>query len=374
MWEGGAYDYPSKAVAAVMASTIQEATESMDVSEVADFIDFCGARINGAVSPHHVSLDLIAINSRLSELLPLMADMARNAAFPDYAVEAAAKRHAANRALQLERVSFLAESAFQALMQGKNHPASKFATPLEFNAVDSSTVKLLYDIARQSKLHVFAGGMISDEIANDLIAVFGQLPSPAVSPMQIIPFTPEEAQTITIKKKDTVQAAVAMGMPAIGRDHPDYIKLRLTVMALGGYFGSRLMANIREEKGLTYGINSALIGSQEGAYVEIQAQCDARYVEQVVDETRREIANLAANPPKSDELNRLRLHAWSALASAADSAFGTLDHYITHLKVGTPDGYFKQQLEAIASLTTDDIARMTAMYLDPASLSVVICD
>jgi predicted Zn-dependent peptidase len=143
-------------------------------------------------------------------------------------------------------------------------------------------------------------------------------------------------------------------------------------MALGGYFGSRLMSNIREEKGLTYGISASLCGNYEGAYVEIDAQCDASFVEQVVEESRKEIASLWENPPRDEELHRIKLRVWSSLASIADTPFATSDYYITRRIVGTTDSYFQDQMEALKNLTSHRIAEIAKKHLNPDALTVAI--
>ena len=371
VWDGGLLDYPSKATNMVLATTIQEATRKMSGAEVADMIDFCGARVSGGISNHHTSLEMVAINSSFKRLLPLLADFSREASFPENAVEASKMRIAANRRIQFERVSYIASVQLHALLQGATHPASNVALPEDIESVNRRMVTDRYDDLRRSRLHIFVGGMLSDELIENVAATFSELPESDISPVKIIPFNAEPPQRTDIDRPESVQSAVAMGFPAVDRSHPDYIALRLAVMALGGYFGSRLMTNIREEKGLTYGINAATLGTHEGAFIEISAQCDRRYVEQVIDETVKEIENLGVNPPCGDELNRLRRHAWSQLATAADSAFGTLEHYMTELRVGTSPTYFREQLDTIASLTPEKIAEMARLYLRPERMSVV---
>ena len=371
LWNGGTLDYPSKTALRVMAATITEGTKHMSGAEMADFIDFCGARIAGDASSHFTSIQMASINSRFCELLPLIGGMASVADFPENAVEATAKRMSAQRALQFEKVSWRASHQFCNLMRGLGHPASKTTLPSDYESVDRDMVLSAYDIFCKSPFHIFVGGAVDAKMVNEISLTFGKATPIQILPINIIPYQPEDPSRTHIDMPDAKQSAVTMGMPAISRSHPDYIPLRLAIIGLGGYFGSRLMANIREEKGLTYNISASLSGTHEGAYIEIDAQCDAKYVDKVIEETIKEIRNLRHNPPRGNELERLRLHAWSSLATAADSAFGTLEHYITHLRVGTPEGYFENQLQAIASLSPETIARVAEEYLAPEQLTVV---
>lgn len=371
LWDGGTLDYASEAAATVMTAAMREGTLNLSGAEIANIVDFSGSKMNGGLSNHHASLGIVTLNSRLENMMGLLADIAVGADFPENAVEAIGRRLGANRSLQFERVSFRATSLLQSLLQGKNHSASKIAMPLEFESVNREICESLYDTLRRSKIHIFAGGLIGDDVVDAIDKTFGKLPHSDYSPIRIHPYEPEKPQRQHVDMPHALQSAVAMGLPAIDRTHPDYIPLRLTVMALGGFFGSRLMTNIREEKGLTYGISSSLLGTQEGAFMEISAQCDKKYVDTVIEETLYEIENLSKNPPRGDELNRLKLHAWTILASSTENAFSTLEHYITQLRVGTPTDYFRQQLKAIADLTPDTISRMASEYLPTDRLSIV---
>jgi predicted Zn-dependent peptidase len=156
-----------------------------------------------------------------------------------------------------------------------------------------------------------------------------------------------------------------MAAPTIPRSHKDYIPLRIAVMALGGYFGSRLMTSIREEKGLTYGISAALEGSHEAANITINAQCDPAYVDEVISQTFAEIERLANEPMPREELEALIQYLSSALAVTLDSPLSIADHYITQLTVGTPPDYFEQQFNVLGAITPATIAEMTSKYIKP---------
>ncbi len=182
---------------------------------------------------------------------------------------------------------------------------------------------------------------------------------------------PEEPQTRRITKEGAFQDAIAAGMPGPDRSHSDYIALRLTVMALGGYFGSRLMLNIREEKGLTYGINAALMGTPEGSMLNIAAQCDGRSTDTVISEIGAEMRRMVTDPPTGEELRRLKLHASTDLAEILDTPTSIMGYYANRLYVGTPDDYFERQQKAIETLSPDIISEMAARYLDPSRLTIV---
>ncbi|MDE6121522.1 MAG: insulinase family protein, partial [Muribaculaceae bacterium] len=111
-----------------------------------------------------------------------------------------------------------------------------------------------------ANIHVFISGLFSDALLETARRVFGALGAlSAGETFRIQPYRTENTpQHITVEASESLQSAVAIGIPAVRRDNPHYVPLRIAVMALGGYFGSRLMSNIREDKGLTYNISASL--------------------------------------------------------------------------------------------------------------------
>lgn len=371
-WEGGLLDTDDKAAMAIMAQTFREQTRTFSDDTIADIIDFNGARIASRAENHLVSLELIALNSKLPDLLPVVRSIITESEFNERNAGAVARKLSAARAVEMGRVSFQAVNEARRLVQGNDHPASSLILPDQFEAVTTDRLLRLYDRMKQARLHVFIGGALGKRNVSLIRDFVAGLDCGTERPVTIRPFEPENIDSrIHIEMPQSKQSAVAMTLPVIGRDNPDYIALRFTIMALGGYFGSRLMHNIREEKGLTYGISASLLGSQEGAYMEVSAQCAEDCVEQLIEESIKEIRNLVAEPPAGDELYRLRQYAWSQLAASADSSFGVLDHYITKLRVATPDNYFTSQLSVLDKLSPSLISEMAEKYLNPDSLRIV---
>lgn len=161
-------------------------------------------------------------------------------------------------------------------------------------------------------------------------------------------------------------------MPAIDRNHPDYIVLRLLVMALGGYFGSRLMSNIREDKGYTYGINSYLLGYPEGGLIGISSSTDNSTADALIEETIGEIKRLSKGDFTEDEIARLKQHAMSTLASSLDSSFDIMEYYINGLVAFIPSNYFEEQVKAVKSLTPELLTRVAREHLSLDRLNIAV--
>lgn len=163
-----------------------------------------------------------------------------------------------------------------------------------------------------------------------------------------------------------------MGMPVAGCLHPDFPFLSMANLILGGYFGSRLMKNIREEKGYTYGISSHIISLQNSAYFTIITETGTDYTQPLIEETRHEMQTLCEKEVPADELETARNYLQGQRARTLDSPFAMGDYYLSSMISNTPFDYFEREDEAIRHATAADIQRAAQLYLRPEMLYVAL--
>ena len=173
-------------------------------------------------------------------------------------------------------------------------------------------------------------------------------------------------------KSDSLQSCVVMGLPAVKRDHEDYIPLRILVIALGGYFGSRLMSNIREEKGYTYGISASLIGRTDMSYISISSECDTKYTGLLIEEVKNEINRLIECKLDDAELDVVRANVLSDLVRTSDSPFSVAEYHITSICCDIPDDYFSRHIELIKNITPGKLQQMAEKYFIPEKLFISV--
>ena len=360
-----------------LASVIAgEGTASHSGGEIAETLDFCGARLCPRHGDHYRGQSLLMLADKAAMLLPLFSEILTCPSYPAQAVEATKTAIAGRTSVEMAKATYKASRALAEMMYGSGHPLARFASPESIGAVTPDMLRVFQRRAMcPSKAHAFLAGLPDEATIAATRAMLESL-APAGegfardrSPLR----TCAPGRIDVADKGAAVQSAVEIGIPGLPRSHPDYIPLRLSVMALGGYFGSRLMKNIREEKGYTYGISAALLGSPEGGYVNISAECDPRYTDSLLDETRAELRRLQSEPPTGEELARLKIYASTRLASSLDSPFSIMGYYMTGLTAGYDEGYFAAQQQAIAALSPDIIAEMARKYLDPSKMRVAVC-
>jgi predicted Zn-dependent peptidase len=369
----GAYD-GCAAIAGFIPELIREGSSNIDGATLAETIDFNGAWLRARSADNYSLIDLISLNHTTPHLLDILSDIFCNASLPEKAFEALRTKAARRRELQLSKVSVLSQERACELINGYKHPYLNTDTVDQINNVSYSDIISAYNKGtKHSDIHVFVGGQI-DESLHSVLRNFCEKIRPNETELhkfQLVNMNPEPAQTIHIDVPGSLQNSLSASIPTPSRNNPDYIDLRLAIIGLGGYFGSRLMSNIREEKGLTYGISASLLGMQEGAHAQINAQYAIGNTQQVIDEIRHELQVLASQPMPIDELTRLKRFVTSNLAATLDSPFSISDYYQNQLLVGTPADYFDSQFKCINSLTPERIMHIASKYLNPDDMRIV---
>lgn len=375
IWTGGTCEARCPEIARLTASLMSEGAASRSGAEISGILDFNGAVLRIYSDSHVTTLTLTSLVSMIADVLPVALDVICDPTFPTDKCVAYRDMEIKNFLLAQSKVSTLATQALYPLIFGHRHPSAEVPTVEEIEAITVADVKdFYYRLITADTCKAFLGGNFDSDVYERIKTMVGAIPSRGKGLEKVIvPFQAEPPQRVDVVKEGAVQAAISMGIPAIDRAHPDYVPLRFTVIALGGYFGSRLMKNIREDKGYTYGIGAYLMGSQEGSYVNIMAQTDKDYVDMVVEEVDKEMRILASEPMGGDELMRLRQHISSSLMEILDSPFSIIDHYRTRDSVGVPAGYFADQVEWVHRLDADTLMHMAAKYLNPDLLRVAVC-
>lgn len=376
VFEGGKADCRVGAAAQISSELMREAAGDRSGGEVAEVLDYNGAMVRIGTSHHHMTVGVLTLNDRTADVLPVVADMLLRPAMREEDFIILRDKAARQVALMRSRVDYLGNISLNKLMMGEGNPMIGDETPEDVMSVElQEVVDFHKKVFEGRRCRAILAGKITREIracVEDFLMQLGSKP-PYQSAYE--PFVIAPPQIVTEVLPGAVQASVSMGLPAPARTDMDFVPVRNAVTALGGYFGSRLMTSIREEKGLTYGIGAYLLGYKEGSIITIGAQADKAYVNEVIEETRKEMTKLACEPMDDDELRRLRQNLSTSLIEILDSPFSIADFYRSILPFDVdPRLYFSERAILAETLTADSILEAARRYLDPSSLRIaVVC-
>lgn len=175
-----------------------------------------------------------------------------------------------------------------------------------------------------------------------------------------------------LPKKEALQNAILIGTPLFNRKHPDYFPLMVANTLLGGYFGSRLMSNIREDKGYTYGIGSALATYKHHGYFIISTEVGSDVCADALKEIYIEIEKLCNRKVPEKELNVVKSYMLGDLLRDMDGPFALADRFKNMYINNLPDTYYPNFAEAIKNVNPDEILRVSQRYLSVENLSELV--
>lgn len=354
---------------------IREGTKAHSGREISEILDYHGAWLKADALTHDTVVSLWSMNKSTKRLLPLLKEIVTEPVFPEAEFTTLKQKHKARYLLSQKNVTFVAAQNNKKQLFGPGHPINHILDESQIEAITRSDVQSAFNKAFALPPRVFVSGGEIKALLPDIIEFFSnfEIAIPSSSSQIILPMTPVKAPDTVMADVDAEhQSAISISLPTIGRHHPDYVPLRLVVMALGGYFGSRLMANIREDKGYTYGIQASLLGYREGGAVTILTNTAPHYVDAVIAETKNEINKLRDTLMDDAELSNVKSNAMTSLAATLDTSFSIMDQHITYMHNDAPEGYFAKQVDAIKALSPEQIADLAQKYLDPDKLLISI--
>lgn len=364
---GGKLDIDRPELYPVLTGTLSEGTQSMSGATIAETLEYNGAWTSFNAGRHNCVSTLYGLNSRAQETIPVFADILTRPALTPEATGTQCKKIAAATDLSRKKVSNAASEEINILAYGPRHPAARVLTGADFLSVSADDIRRLHARAfLGTPPTIYLAGQITDELLGLVEKCFGQTDYTAgngISRRVIAPeYNPAGDRRLRLMP-DSMQTAIRIAIPTLPRTAPDYENMRLATIALGGYFGSRLMANIREDKGYTYGISAFPTPRLEGTFINIECQTDNSHVNDVLRETETEIARLAETLMPEEEITGIRRLLLSSLASVLDSPFSMLDFHINLDALGVTGNSYTRQVEAATAMTPAIIREATVKYL-----------
>jgi predicted Zn-dependent peptidase len=351
----------------MMSSLLFEGTKDMTQTEVAEKFDFYGARKSILPGMYASSYDLISLTRHLPKIIDVFVDSVFSPALRVDDFNRLSKIMKTNMKDLSKRVDYLSDKNLDYMLFGKN---ARLIHP-EQEDIDKLTVddlqKLHSDYFNIENVEFVACGMITDEVKKVLIDTFSAIaPSGRTRKTDKPLVLPEMDKKYNFFHKTGVQAGVCIGRQLFGRSDKDEKGMRFLNTVFGGYFGSRLSSNIREEKGYTYGIYSDLSINKHHGTMTISTQCDNKYVQKVIDETFKEMEILCNENVPDNELERVKNYLLGTMCSTYGNALAWNSEMIR--AVTSANGgdisltYINDFIDYIRSVSADDVKKMAQKY------------
>ena len=361
-------------LASLTARMLLEGTTTRTARQIADEVAFYGASLECDAGFDRSTLTLYCLTRHLATLLPLVIDVLSNPAFPAAELEQLKTRTSQNVRVERQKTSFLASERFNELLFGAKMPYGQPFDSETYNALTTAEAQAFHKAAYSfGNAEIFLCGDVAGR--RELVAAAFSAGS-QTAPLQVLPtvaFVPApivEVERVAVA--GSLQASVRMGRMWPSPTHPETHHLKLLVNVFGGYFGSRLMRNIREDKGLTYGIYASVAPREQGTSLIIGTDVKGESADFAVSEITMEMRRLQEELIPAEELATVKNYILGKFANELSTVFEQCDKYKNMVFLGLlPDYYtnFVHQTEAATAETLRDLAQQ---YLTPEALLTVI--
>jgi zinc protease len=377
---GGAnqFETPDKlGVAAFTTAMMREGTKTRDAEALALALQLLGTNVAAGVGDESGSISFLSTTEKFTPTLEILADMLLNPTFPAPALERLRAQRLISLAQQNAQPGFIGDRVFSRVLYGTAHPFGQLPDESTIKAVTREDVVAFHKSYFQpGRAIVTVVGDIDTAAAKAAIEkVLSGWTAGGARPPFTYPAIPEARATAIylVDKPGAKQSVFNIGLPGPPRNTPDYMALQVANFILGGHFQSRLNANIREEKGYSYGVNSGFsYGKGPGPFRAggdiVSEKTDAALVEFM-----KELRGIHGARPITDEEMQTARDTLIQRLPAQFSSVSAIGSTITNLYVQdlSPD-YYQNYAKAVSAVTKDDVLRVARKYLDLEHLNIVI--
>lgn len=333
---------------------------------IAETFDFYGAHVEASAGFDYASFVLFSLSKNLPHVLPLFLELVTSPIFPEQELELSRKQMAEQLKVNLLKNSFVGNQHTRRQLFG-NHPYGLAITLEALQSVGHTDVVSFFK-QQYSPFKIFATGALAPTDLTQL-EQFAKRATQVPKTPGSKPEMPFRAIQQRIEGPSKEQASIQFARPAIARTHPHHSALRLSNHLLGGFFGSRLMKNVREEKGLTYGIYSSLSHLAHASMLLIGAEVNQEKVDEAITEIKKEME--ALRHVDSDELLLAKNHFIGSMQNDLTTIFAVAEKIKTLELHSLPLDYYQSQIRDIHTLTPHALAAIAEAYFNPAGFGMV---
>jgi len=371
----GTYYQQEKLVAQFTSKMLIEGTRNQSANEIADIFDFYGAFVHTEVEKDKAYVALYCLNKHVSNVLPSFEDIIKNAIFPENEFSILKQNQKQQHIINNQKVNYIARLKFPSIVFGEFHPYGAYADIEDYNNLQRQYLLDFYKKHyKAGNCKIIIAGKVMDEHLTLLDSYFGKndwLSDDKIDVKSYNINSSSEKKHFIIKE-DALQSAIRIGKVFVNKTHKDYMGLLILNTILGGYFGSRLMNNIREDKGYTYGIGSAIASFINSGFFYIASEVGTNVCKKAIDEIYKELKTLRTKLVSKTELDLVKNYILGTLLRNADGPFALSDRFKGLLEYGLNEDYYVSFVEKINNITPTELNQLSQNYLHEESMYELI--
>lgn len=340
-----------------------EGTSRLSSFEISESIDSYGAFVQPEYSFDYSSFTLYTLSKHLDAVLPIIKEILTDAVFPQEELDTLIRNQKQKLLVSLEKNDIVTRRLFNHSLFG-NSTYGYLVESEDYDRIDRQQLLEYYKKAYQpNNCTVIASGKVDEFTVSKINSYFGSdWETEDDFTTNSFSFPETTGGIFYTEKPDSLQSAIRIGQISVSRTHPDFPALQFLNTVLGGYFGSRLMANIREEKGYTYGIGSAQVSLLNTGYFLIASEVGADVCSSTMTEIEKEINLLKSKLIPSAELELVRNYMLGSFLGSLENAFSHADKFKSIFLSGLDYDYYSRYIQVIKRVTSEDLLDLANKY------------
>ncbi len=366
-YAGNSYE-EKNAVAVATNHLLKNGTSTKTAFQVNEHFEFYGSYCNRACYNETAVLSLHTLSKHLPELLPVMKEMITDSVFSEEELQVFKQNTQQKLSVNLQKCDFVANRLIDACLYGEQHPYGKYLVAADYEALTREQLKSHFDkYYVNGRCIIFVAGKLPANIATLLNDAFGKLsihstPAPSASYPLV---TPTQKKLRITNDPNGVQGAIRIARPFPDRHHPDFMGVMVLNTVFGGFFGSRLMSNIREEKGYTYGIHSYVQNHIGDTAWLVSTEAGKDVTEATVEEVYKEMKILREELIDEEELLLVRNYMIGSILGDLDGPFHIIGRWKNIILNNLDEQYFYDSIKTIKTISAASLQELSRKYLQP---------
>ncbi|HEX5655190.1 MAG TPA: pitrilysin family protein [Chitinophagaceae bacterium] len=353
-------------VAASANFLLRNGTSNKNAFQINEHFEYYGSYLNRACYNETATITLHCLTKHVHELLPAVKELIVDSVMPQEELDIYRQNMKQRLKVNLKKSDFVASRLIDVHLFGEKHPYGKFSTAEDFDALQREELLKFYEqYYRNGKLILFVAGKLPANLEELLNNYFGDLPNNAVSLAPIPPQPAAQKKFRVTNDPDGVQGSIRIARPFPNRHHPDFLKVQVLNALFGGFFGSRLMSNIREDKGYTYGIHSYLQNHIHDSAWMISTEAGKDVSEAAIAEVYKEMKDLREELVDEEELLLVRNYMMGGILGDLDGPFQIIARWKNIILNNLSEQYFYDSIQTIKTISAEELQQLARQYLIP---------
>ncbi len=372
VFRAGSVLQSSPFVASTTANMINEGSRDISSREIAERLDFYGSFFDVNLDRDFVYVNFCSLTKFIEPTLEVAEQILLYPTLPEQELRTYTAKRKQRLSIERTKVETKAREEFAKSLFGAEHPYGISSDEACYDSITRDSIVDFYEkhYSADSLFIVCSGRLGEHEMA--LIEQLGERFRRGES-CEMVSFPDAESRSYHfVEAADALQSSIRIGRRLFTRSHPDFLGMQVVATILGGYFGSRLMQSLREQRGYTYGVMAAMVNFEHEGYLAIATQVGVEVKDDALALIYSEIERLRVELVTPEELDMVKQIITGEMMRILDGPFGIADVTIENIMCGVDNSIIEQNIVRITQITPEEILRLSNKYLDYKDLVTVV--